>query len=61
MNGAFVSDLSEVIERREPDLWVHGHVHDSFDYQVGRTRVVSNPKGYEHENPSFVPGLVVEV
>ena len=44
LNGAFVSDLTELVE--QPDLWLHGHVHDSFDYRVGRCRVVCNPRGY---------------
>lgn len=42
-------------------LWIHGHVHASFDYVIDHgegdtTRVVVNPKGYEfvqNENPSF--------
>jgi len=25
---------------------MHGHVHDSFDYEVGRCRVRANPAGY---------------
>jgi len=44
VNGAFVSDLTELVE--QADLWLHGHVHDSFDYRVGRCRVVTNPRGY---------------
>src|SRR5690606_29629995 len=28
LNACFVSDLSEMIEERQPDLWVHGHMHD---------------------------------
>jgi len=56
-----VSDLSSEIERWQPDLWVHGHVHDSFDYRVGRTRVLCNPRGCGDENRDFNPGLVVEV
>lgn len=44
LTGAFVSDLSDLLFH--PDLWVHGHCHDGFDYQVGRSRVVSNPSGY---------------
>jgi Icc-related predicted phosphoesterase len=44
VNAAFVSDLTPLVERA--DLWIHGHVHDSFDYAVGRTRVVANPRGY---------------
>lgn len=43
-NPAFVSDLSGILGLA--DLWIHGHVHNSFDYQVGRTRVVANPRGY---------------
>src|SRR5262249_20898346 len=45
-NAAFVSDLSELMVGA--DLWLHGHTHDSFDYQVGRCRVVANPRGYTH-------------
>jgi predicted phosphodiesterase len=44
VNAAFVSDLSELLPKA--DLWIHGHVHDSFDYQVGRCRVIANPRGY---------------
>ena len=61
LNAAFASDLTEVIERWQPDLWVHGHVHCRSDYRVGRTRIVCNPRGYGGENPEFDPGLVVEV
>ena len=60
-NGAFVSDLSDVIERRQPDLWVHGHVHQPFDYLVGKTRVVCNPRGYAIENEAFEFGKVIEI
>ena len=44
LSAAFVSDLSDLLPYA--DLWMHGHVHDSFDYQVGRCRVVANPAGY---------------
>ena len=30
-----------------PDLWIHGHTHHCVDYTIGRTRVVSNQRGYE--------------
>ena len=35
-----------MIGRGKPALWLHGHVHNSNDYMVGGTRVVSNPKGH---------------
>lgn len=63
LTPAFVSDLSGLIERHQPALWVHGHTHASFDYRVGGTRVLCNPHGYGfgRENPKFKPRMVVEV
>lgn len=49
-NAAFVSDLSAWMhEDWAPTLWVHGHTHEAFDYQIGRTRVVVNPRAYPGE------------
>jgi len=52
MNGCFASDLSELmLDYPEIVLWTHGHMHDEFDYQIGTTRVVCNPRGYHgYEN-----------
>ena len=61
VTGAFVSDLSALIEAHRPALWVHGHVHHSSDYRIGDTRIVCNPHGYGNENPGFDGALVVEV
>jgi hypothetical protein len=47
MNGGYASDLSELIlDNPQIKLWTHGHMHDPFDYMVGETRVVCNPRGY---------------
>ncbi|WP_342739365.1 metallophosphoesterase [Bradyrhizobium sp. B117] len=62
INASFISDLSDLIEEHQPSLWIHGHVHNTFDYAVGETRVVCNPHGYAWEpNPQFIPDLVVEI
>ncbi len=61
VTGAFVSDLSVLIETHQPNLWVHGHVHNSSNYHVGQTRLVANPHGYGSENPAFNGELVVEI
>jgi Icc-related predicted phosphoesterase len=61
INPAYVSDQTALMTRFRPALWVHGHVHDSFDYTIDATRVVANPRGYGNENARFDPGLVVEV
>ena len=52
MNGAYHSDLSEfILDRPQIKLWVHGHTHHPFDYMIGETRIVCNPRGYVgHEN-----------
>lgn len=31
LNCAFMTDLSDDIINQGPDLWVHGHTHNSFD------------------------------
>ncbi len=60
--AGYASDLSELIERHRPPLWIHGHMHESFDYVVGETRIVCNPKGYGRENAAgFDPGRVIEL
>src|SRR5262249_38300974 len=65
INPCFASDLAPRIERWQPQFWLHGHTHDSFDYRIGRTRVVCNPRGYAPngviENARFDPHLVLDV
>lgn len=47
MNGAYSSDLSELIlDHPQIKLWTHGHTHDNFDYLIGSTRILCNPRGY---------------
>ena len=47
MNGGYSSDLSEfILDHPQIKLWTHGHTHEDFDYLIGSTRIVSNPRGY---------------
>ena len=47
MNGAYSTNLDDfILDRRQIKLWTHGHTHEPFDYMVGTTRVVCNPRGY---------------
>lgn len=46
LNGAYASDLSDLILKYSPDIMIHGHMHNGFDYMLGDTRIVCNPKGY---------------
>jgi predicted phosphodiesterase len=61
VTAAFASNLEPLILKYQPALWVHGHTHTSFDYHVGATRIVCNPKGYGHENRAFDAAMVVEI
>lgn len=66
LNGAFVSDLTSLLRETRPALAIHGHVHDSFDYVVQDTRIVTNPRGYTRvaytqENKQFDPCLTIEL
>ena len=52
MNGGYSSNLDEFIEQRpQIRLWTHGHTHHPFDYMIGETRVVCNPRGYIGHEP----------
>lgn len=49
-NGAFVSDLSNLIlDNPSIKVWAHGHTHSSADYTIGDCRVIANPYGYRKE------------
>ena len=63
VSAAYASHLEGFIAETQPDLWLHGHLHNSSDYQVGGTRVVCNPWGYYMSdlNPGFELEKVVEV
>jgi Icc-related predicted phosphoesterase len=75
VNWGYVSELNEGIMDTQPQYWLHGHTHDSFDYMVENTHVLTNPMGYvkkmqfgygepEHyvpENAGFNPSFRFEV
>jgi cobalamin biosynthesis Co2+ chelatase CbiK len=60
MNGGYSSDLSEfIMDHPQIKLWTHGHTHEDFDYMIGSTRVVCNPRGYiNYENKADLFKLV---
>ncbi|MDE0309810.1 MAG: metallophosphoesterase [Acidiferrobacterales bacterium] len=62
----YASSLDDLIMQSQASLWIHGHTHESVDYQIGTTRVVSNPRGYstipnEHGNPNFRAECIISV
>lgn len=62
IDAAYGSHLDDFISEHSIDLWVHGHTHHCVDYKIGKTRVISNPRGYPGQNEKeFNPSLVIEV
>jgi len=66
MNGGYHSDLSDfILDHPQIKLWTHGHTHHPFDYVIGSTRVVCNPRGYENdgynEDTGWNPNIILEV
>lgn len=72
LNGAFVSELSSLLEN--VDVLVHGHVHSSHQYLAGKCRVYTNPCGYarnhqycrsagelQFENHAFLRNMAIDI
>jgi hypothetical protein len=72
-NRYYANDLDDFIDNVVPfnTIWVHGHTHTSFDYNLEfkskRVRVICNPRGYDdypnqhEENENFVNPLVLNL
>lgn len=65
MNGGYVSNLDQfILDRPQIRFWTHGHTHDRFDYRIGDTRIICNPRGYagyEIGAESFDPSAGFEI
>lgn len=62
MNGAYFSNLENfILDNPKIKAWVHGHVHQTFSYEIGTTKIMCNPKGYNDENPSYNENFTFEI
>lgn len=62
LSSAYASNLDAFIESCGAAARVHGHIHSPVNYQIGRTRVVSNPRGYPDERViGFDPACLITV
>jgi predicted phosphodiesterase len=71
LNYAYYSDLEKFIFANEDNIkyWIHGHTHDSSDYNIGKARIVANPRGYAAfrnnvfvtENKKFKENLLLDL
>jgi len=61
LNAAFYSDYDSYIMENQPDLWIHGHMHNTSDYMIGGSRIICNPYGYFHETEDYNGKMVVDI
>lgn len=54
-NALYASNLDEKILASDIDYWIHGHSHHAQDYMLGKTRIISNPRGYPGEESEYNP------
>jgi predicted phosphodiesterase len=68
LNPYFVSDLPDLLKK--VDVAIHGHTHESLDYIIEKTRVITNPRGYPFtdtngdivfENKMYKPFHIFEI
>lgn len=57
VNDFFVCPILDYI-KIPTKYWVHGHTHESFDYEYGDTRIICNPYGYCGSNKSFCKKVI---
>ena len=60
---AYCNNLETLIEKHDIDIWFHGHIHNSNDYTISGTRIVSNTRGYEghREVKGFNKNKIIEL
>jgi predicted phosphohydrolase len=64
LNGAFVTELTDLMELYQPDYWIYGHHHHyTPDFMIGNTHLLTNQMGYvqQNEHRGFKPDLVISI
>lgn len=63
LNPAFVVDMSDLVEKYKPDIWIYGHTHGHFrDFKYDKTRFICNPRGYPgSEYSEFIPDFTINL
>ena len=47
VSNGYANNLDEFINNNTNiKYWFHGHIHESNNYMIGETNVISNPRGY---------------
>jgi len=59
--AAYASNLLPIVDRYQPAFFISGHTHFPMNKRRGRTRLISNPRGYADDNTQFDPEMVIEM
>jgi hypothetical protein len=43
------------------DVWIFAHTHRAVDVEIGKGRIISNPRGYPGEDTGFIPDFTIEI
>lgn len=59
LDASDVNTWEDLMMEHSIDFWFHGHTHHKVDYQIGKTRIISNPLGYpgqflDHEEKMII-------
>ncbi len=46
LQGAFFASMEDEILTWQPNVWIHGHIHNTVDFSIDQTRILTNPRGY---------------
>lgn len=59
----YIYDMEYMMQRKHPQIWIHGHIHQTFHYAIGNCDVICNPYGYHlHEvNKDFSFKKVIQI
>ena len=60
-NDMFASNLDDIINHYDIKMWIHGHTHETLDYNIGNTRIVCNARGKIGENMNFKENLIINI
>ena len=63
LSPSFASNMDEFILYHQPVLWAHAHTHYNVDYYIGRTRIITNQRGYpgKKEGRGFNKNMISEL
>lgn len=61
-NPLYASDFSEfILDNPKIKYWCHGHIHSKSNYQIGNTKILCNPYGYNRDSTIYYKGEIFDI